>query len=203
MYVTLFQANVEIRGLEATWVEIQVRSKKVLIGGFYRPPESPADYTDLISGSFNRAYDTNIQDIIILGDFNINMFHDSNNKMKYIMQEFNMKQLIKEPTNFTKTSATLIDLILVRNDTNILTSEVLDSFIPERINYHCPVMVLLKFLRPANKTHQENMSVKCVPPQTPLLYSKTGVCRGKPIFLIFAPKHRLWVLVRTASARRF
>ena len=40
-------------------------------------------------------------------------------------------------------------------------------------------------------------------PQTPLLYSKTGVCRGIPIFLIFAPKHRLWVLVRTASPRRF
>ena len=29
------------------------------------------------------------------------------------------------------------------------------------------------------------------------------VCRSIPIFLIFAPKHRLWVLVRTASARRF
>ena len=50
--------------------------------------------------------------------------------------------------------------------------------------------------------HQENMSVKCLPPQTPLLYSKTGVRRGIPIFLIFAPKHRLWVLVRTASPRR-
>ena len=44
------------------------------------------------------------------------------------------------------------------------------------------------------------MSVKCVPPQTPLLYSKTGVCRVIPIFLIFTPKHTLWVLVRTASA---
>ena len=51
--------------------------------------------------------------------------------------------------------------------------------------------------------HQENMSVKCIPPHTPLLYSKNGVCRGIPIFLIFAPKHRLWVLVRTASLRRF
>ena len=38
------------------------------------------------------------------------------------------------------------------------------------------------------------MSVKCIPPYTPLLYCKTGVCRGIPIFLIFAPKHRLWVL---------
>ena len=51
--------------------------------------------------------------------------------------------------------------------------------------------------------HQENMSVQSIPPQTPLLYSKTGVCRGITIFLIFAAKHRLWVLVRTASARRF
>ena len=53
------------------------------------------------------------------------------------------------------------------------------------------------------RTHQENMSVQYIPPQTPLLYSKTGVCRGIPIFLIYAPKYRLWVLVRTASARRF
>ena len=35
---------------------------------------------------------------------------------------------------------------------------------------------------------------------TPLLYSKTGVCRGIPIFLIFVQKHRIWVLVRTASS---
>ena len=42
------------------------------------------------------------------------------------------------------------------------------------------------------------MSVKCIHPYTPLLYSKTGVCRGIPIFLIFAPKPRFWVLVRTA-----
>ena len=37
--------------------------------------------------------------------------------------------------------------------------------------------------------------------EIPLLYSKTGVCRGIPIFLNFATKHRLWVLVRTASPR--
>ena len=62
----------------------------------------------------------------------------------------------------------------------------------------------MQFLEDGVKTvHQENMSVQYIPPQTPLLYSKTGVCRGIPIFLIFAPKHRLWVLIRTASARRF
>ena len=33
------------------------------------------------------------------------------------------------------------------------------------------------------------MSVKCIPPKTPLLYSKTEVCSDIPIFLIFAPRH--------------
>ena len=43
------------------------------------------------------------------------------------------------------------------------------------------------------------MSVCFIPPYTPLLNSKTGVYRGKHYFLIFALKHILWVLVRTAS----
>ena len=51
--------------------------------------------------------------------------------------------------------------------------------------------------------HQYNMSVCFIPPCTPLLYSKTGVNRGIHYFLIFALKHRSWVLVRTASLRWF
>ena len=35
------------------------------------------------------------------------------------------------------------------------------------------------------QTHRENMSIQYIPPYTPLLYSKTGVCRGIPIFLKF------------------
>ena len=37
----------------------------------------------------------------------------------------------------------------------------------------------------------------------PHFYVEKQVCRGIPIFLISALKHRLWVIVRTASARRF
>ena len=38
-------------------------------------------------------------------------------------------------------------------------------------------------------------------PLKPHVYiAKLGFAVGIPIFLIFAPKHRLWVLVRTASA---
>ena len=40
-------------------------------------------------------------------------------------------------------------------------------------------------------------------PLKPHLYSKTGVYRGIHYFSYFCSKHRLWVLVRTASPRRF
>ena len=62
-----------------------------------------------------------------------------------------MKQQINEPTNFTEHSVKLLDLVLVRNEANILTSEVIDTFIPDLVRYHCPVIVLLKFLRSVNK----------------------------------------------------
>ena len=40
-------------------------------------------------------------------------------------------------------------------------------------------------------------------PLKPHFYSKTGVSRGIPNILNFEPKYTLWVLVRTASARRY
>ena len=33
-------------------------------------------------------------------------------------------------------------------------------------------------------------------PLNPLLHRKTGVCRSIPIFVMFAPKHSLWVLIK-------
>ena len=56
---------------------------------------------------------------------------------------------------------------------------------------------LLSFYRDLKCYHQEVMSMKSIPPRTSLLYSKTGVYRGIPTFLIFVPKHRFLVLVRT------
>ena len=47
------------------------------------------------------------------------------------------------------------------------------------------------------------MSVQCLPPYTPLLFSKTAVWKGIHIFHSFAPERGLWVLVGTASPRRF
>ncbi|MCG8033361.1 MAG: endonuclease/exonuclease/phosphatase family protein, partial [Candidatus Thiodiazotropha taylori] len=147
---TLFckrRIDLEIQGIECVWVELQIKSKRVLIGGFYRPPNSNADYFNLIKESIDRACNTGIGDLIITGDFNINM-SQSNNRMIELMHEYSLTQLISEPTHYTEHSSSIIDLILARNTSNILHSGVVDPFIQDYTRYHCPVVVLLKFLRP-------------------------------------------------------
>ena len=59
------RTDLEIRELEAVWVELRVKGKTVLLGGFYTPPNSNNAYFNLISESVDRAYNTNISDIII------------------------------------------------------------------------------------------------------------------------------------------
>ena len=58
--------DLEAQYLESVLVELQVKSKKVLLGGFYRPPNSNSNYFNLIKESVDRAC------IIITGDFNFN-----------------------------------------------------------------------------------------------------------------------------------
>ena len=77
--------------------------------------------------------------------------------MKELIQQYNLNQLIREPTHFTEHSASLIDLILVRNTTSIVTSGVADSSIPDQVRFHCPVLVLLKFLRPTVKSYKRRV----------------------------------------------
>ena len=64
------------------------------------------------------------------------------------MNTYNLKQLINEATHFTESSSSLIDVILVNKANNILASDVCDPFIPNLIRFHCPLAVLLKFLKP-------------------------------------------------------
>ena len=133
--------DLKINGLEAVWIEIMIKSKKVLVGGIYRPPNSNSDYFSLILESTDRAHNTNIHDIIITGDLNYKMLSNNNNKIKDLLLQFNLTQLIKDATHFTETTASLIDLII--NTNNILTSGIADPLSPDLIRYHCPVFVLL------------------------------------------------------------
>ena len=63
------RGDLELQGLEAVWIELSIKSKKLLIEGCDRPPNNNAAYFDLLSESIDRA-NTNIIDIFILNDVN-------------------------------------------------------------------------------------------------------------------------------------
>ena len=67
----------EIRDVEAVWVEIQVKCIRILVGGFYKPPNNTPDYFELLKESIDRACNTDIINKIITGDFNCNRLNDS------------------------------------------------------------------------------------------------------------------------------
>ena len=113
------RTDLELRDLESVWVELQVKCKRILVGGFYKPPNSSPDYFELLKESIDRACNTDIIDIIITGDFNCIMAQSIPNKMRELMSEYNLSQLISDDTHFTEHSSSLLDLILVRNKENI------------------------------------------------------------------------------------
>ena len=68
----------------------------------------------------------------------------------------NLYQLIEEPTHFTETSSSIIDLVFTSNKNNIRSSGVGDPFLEQNVRYHCPVYFVLnfhKFIAPALNKH--------------------------------------------------
>ena len=87
-------------------MEVNIKRKKMLIGSFYRPPPPPpnsnTEYYNLLIESIESALNTNINDVIITGDFNYNMLSNDSNKINDLLQLYNLKQLITEETHFTR-----------------------------------------------------------------------------------------------------
>ncbi|MCU7801409.1 MAG: endonuclease/exonuclease/phosphatase family protein, partial [gamma proteobacterium symbiont of Lucinoma myriamae] len=142
----LRRPELEILNAESVWIEIRLKNKRLLVGTFYRPPNSDQSVLSNIERSIDLAMDTGIHDIIILGDFNLDMLKiASNRNISNICQQYNLHQIINEPTHFTESSSSLIDIALVSNPESVLLSGVGDPFLGQEIRYHCPIFVVFKF----------------------------------------------------------
>ena len=147
------RTDLEILNIECVWVEIRLHGKRLLVGTYYRPPNSDIAVLTNIENSIDLAIDTEISDIIILGDFNLDMNKpNTSNKINNICQQYNLHQLIREPTHFTERSSSIIDLILVSDPRNLLLSGVGDPFLNQDIRYHCPIYAVHKFVKPHVKS---------------------------------------------------
>ena len=150
--------DLEPRDIECIWVEIINKHKHVLFGVFYRPPNADSDYYTAIETSLNLAVDTSFNDIIITGDFNFNMLiPNTARKINSLCFQFALQQSVDEPTHYTETSPSLIDLIHVHNPNTHIASGVGDPFLNQALRYHCPVFGLVKFSKPKVQSYTRHI----------------------------------------------
>ena len=85
------RADLEVHGLDAVWLELQVKHTRILVCGFYKPPNNNLDYFHFLKESVDKACSPNITDIIT-GDFNFNMAPCTSNKMNDLILEYNNRE---------------------------------------------------------------------------------------------------------------
>ena len=141
--------DLEVQGLESLRLELRLKSKVVLFGKFYRPPNSSNEILDKIEESIDLALDNDVADVIVTGDFNLNFLDNANRaKIMSVFDQYSPYQLINEPTHYTETSSTLIDLLFTRNPENIIISGVGEAFLDQNLRYHCPTYAVFNFDKP-------------------------------------------------------
>lgn len=152
------RTDLELDGTECIWLEIQIKHKKVLFGTFYRPPNSPPIVLTQIENSIGLAYDTSISDIIVTGDFNLDINKPATrSKIQDLIIHFTMKQVIDESTHFTEHSNSLIDLFLLSSTCPIKSSGVGEPFLDQNIRYHCPVFCCLDIAKPKSMSFKRRV----------------------------------------------
>ena len=102
--------------LETITIEVsKPKSKSFLINTWYQPPDSCLelfnDYEECV-----KNMDSEGKEIVLIGDFNCDWTFERNktnlqtSKLIDLANQFQLAQLIKEPTRITETTSTLIDL---------------------------------------------------------------------------------------------
>ena len=78
-------------------------------------------------------------------------------KINSLCSQFALQQSVDEPTRYTETSPSLIDLILVHNPNTLIASGVGDPFLNQALGYHCPVFGLVKFSKPKVQSYTRHI----------------------------------------------
>lgn len=126
-------AHPPVHSVEQMWLGFNINGTKFAIGTAYRPPWLSTDvFIDALTESISSLAE--FDNLILLGDFNINIMNAQEANLKKI-NEFltcmNLIQYVNQPTHFTEHSETLIDVIC----SNMRVSNVSVNYIPTLSNH--------------------------------------------------------------------
>ena len=121
-----------VKGLEAVWLEVIMNSQRLIIGNTYRAPDDK-EFCDRIKPVLERLW-IRRNNILLMGEMNSDLLKRNGNeqiqhygrKLKQLMNNFGLKNVITEPTRIAEASATLIDFILTSEASKIITSGTFD-----------------------------------------------------------------------------
>jgi hypothetical protein len=118
---------------EIIWIKVRARGQTFLLCNTYRPEWTDNEYWTRLNHEIGVGYQVN-DNIVILGDFNSDLFITNNNKLIETMMLFSLTTIISKPTRTTAHSNTLLDPIIISDTMNYIYSDVLK--IPSEISDH-------------------------------------------------------------------
>ena len=113
--------------VEQMWLSTSVAGARLIIGTAYRPPWLNTDiFIDAMTNTIC-TLSAQCDNIILIGDFNIDILSNSNDCKKLIsfLSYLDLRQFVNSATHFTDHSSTLIDLFCGNTEiTNITTDYI-------------------------------------------------------------------------------
>ncbi len=149
--------DLSINSLETLWIELELpKSKPFILGVVYRPPNSLQSWIDLFEEEFESAHSEN-KEIILMGDFNIDLIKNENKKWSNFIDNVNLTQMVHSPTRICESSETLIDHIYTTNPENLTNCHVPVYAISD----HYPICLNRRIHNKAKKDNHIEIKYRC------------------------------------------
>ena len=148
--------NTVHKSYEGLFVKLSLPISSCIVGVIYRPPGQPIldfnlEIEDLLSNTLSQT-----KDIILVGDFNIDLLkineHKDSNSFYNCMTSHLLIPTITRPTRITPTSSTLIDNIF----TNLWSKVADSSVVISDLSDHFPVLTIISLDVPRKVPFRRN-----------------------------------------------
>ena len=119
--VTKRREDIENQHVELLWVEVRLHNNKFLFGVVYRPPNAPVSFWDYFQDSLDKAKNSGIDKVVIMGDLNADPNTNHGRKLIDFCSTNSLAIHVKVPTRITETSSSCLDQI-ISNIPNFITT---------------------------------------------------------------------------------
>lgn len=132
----------EVYDIEYLIVKLSIGNQICAIGVFYKHSNHYSN-VGILADVINYLIENNIYNFILMGDFNINMLENgpATIYLNNLLQVFDCKQLITDPTRVTSEGESLLDLIITNSDLHVKHVEVLDLCFSDHNVTECDIEI--------------------------------------------------------------